>query len=92
MEDFDRRVAEQLGRRVRRRRHFLDLSQENLADRAGTHHTLISLYERGKRMPLTSTLIKLAAALDVSVDQLVAGVEWEVPGPPLRDPEADADA
>ncbi|HEY2479012.1 MAG TPA: hypothetical protein VGI17_09795 [Solirubrobacterales bacterium] len=35
-------------------------------------------------MPLTSSLVKLAAALVVSVDQLVAGIEWKVAGPPLR--------
>ncbi len=81
MDEFDRRVKEQLGRRVRRRRHFLDLSQETLAERAGIHHTQISIYENGQRMPLTATLVRLAAALDVSVDQLLAGIEWEVVAP-----------
>ncbi|HEY2053148.1 MAG TPA: helix-turn-helix transcriptional regulator [Solirubrobacterales bacterium] len=87
MDEFDRRVAVQLGRRVRRRRHFLDLSQEALAHRAGTHHTQISHYENGKQLPLAGTLVKLAAALEVSVDQLLAGVEWEVRGPRLGDPD-----
>lgn len=87
MDDFDRRVTEQLGRRIRRRRHFLDLSQEDLADRAGIHRTQISFYEQGRRMPLASTLVRLAAALGVSVDQLLVGVEWEAAGPPLRGPE-----
>jgi transcriptional regulator with XRE-family HTH domain len=85
MDEFDRRVARQLGRRVRRRRHFLDLSQEALAERTGIHRTQFSLYESGERMPLTSTLIKLADGLGVSVDQLLVGIEWEVVGPPLRD-------
>jgi transcriptional regulator with XRE-family HTH domain len=89
MDDFDRRVARQLGRRVRRRRHFLDLSQEALAERTGIHRTQFSLYESGERMPLTSTLIKLAAGLGVSVDQLLVGIEWEVSGPSLRDPCED---
>jgi transcriptional regulator with XRE-family HTH domain len=82
MEGFDKRVAEQLGRRVKRRRNFLDLSQEAVAERAGIHHTQISLYEHGQRMPLTSTLIKLAAALGVSVDQLVTGIVWGGGRPP----------
>jgi transcriptional regulator with XRE-family HTH domain len=89
MDEFDRRVARQLGRRVRRRRHFLDLSQEALAERTGIHRTQFSLYESGERMPLTSTLIKLAAGLGVSVDQLLVGIEWKVSGPPLRDPYED---
>ncbi|MBS1892150.1 MAG: helix-turn-helix transcriptional regulator [Actinobacteria bacterium] len=88
MEEFDRRVATQLGRRIRRRRHFLDLSQEILAERSGIHRTQFSLYENGRRMPLASSLIKLAAALEISVDQLVVGIEWPVPGPPLRVPLA----
>lgn len=80
MDEFTERLAKQLGRRVKRRRNFLDLSQEALAERAGIHHTQISLFEHGQRQPLTSTLVKLAAALDVSVEQLLVGVEWEVPG------------
>jgi transcriptional regulator with XRE-family HTH domain len=90
MDEFDRRVARQLGRRVRRRRYFLDLSQETLAHRAGIHRTQISLYESGRRMPLAATLVRLAAALGVSADQLLAGVEWEVPGPPAADAEDEA--
>jgi transcriptional regulator with XRE-family HTH domain len=89
MDEFDRRVASQLGRRVRRRRHFLDLSQEAVAERAGIHRTQISLYEKGARMPLTATLVRLAAALDVSVDQLLAGVGWEVAALPPGDPNQE---
>jgi transcriptional regulator with XRE-family HTH domain len=85
MDAFDTRVARQLGRRVKRRRNFLDLSQEALADRAGIHRTQISLYEHGARMPLVSTLIKLASALELSVEQIVVGIEWPVAGPPRTD-------
>jgi transcriptional regulator with XRE-family HTH domain len=80
MDEFDRRVAFEFGRRVRRRRHFLDLSQETLALRAGIHRTQISLYENGERMPLVSTLIRLAGGLEASTDQLLAGTRWEPPG------------
>lgn len=90
MDAFDRRVARRLGRRVRRRRRFLDLSQEALAARTGIHRTQFSLYENGERMPLASTLIKLAAGLGVSVDQLLVGIDREVAGPLLPD-EGDAD-
>jgi transcriptional regulator with XRE-family HTH domain len=86
MEDFDSHVTRQLGRRIKRRRNFLDLSQEALAERAGIHRTQISLYENGERMPLASSLIKLAAALGISVGRLVIGIDWEVvAGAPLRD-------
>jgi transcriptional regulator with XRE-family HTH domain len=83
MEGFADRVAEHVGRRIRRRRRAIDMTQERLAERAGIHRTEITLIESGRRMPLTYTLIKLAAGLGVSVDQLVAGIEWEpAEGPP----------
>jgi transcriptional regulator with XRE-family HTH domain len=88
MDDFDNRVMRQLGRRVRRRRRFLDLSQEVVAERAGIHRTMVSLYENGERQPLTTSLVRLAAALGLSVGRLLTGIGWEVPGPPLRDPRA----
>jgi transcriptional regulator with XRE-family HTH domain len=101
MDEFDERVARQLGRRVRRRRHFLDLSQETVAERAGINRTQLSLYENAKRMPRAGTLVRIAAALGVSVEQLLAGVAWEVPvhpdeedggdpegGPPVDDDDA----
>jgi transcriptional regulator with XRE-family HTH domain len=70
----------------------MDLSQEALAERAGIHRTQISLFELGERMPLTVTLIKLAAALEVSVEQLLAGIEWDVAGLPTGNrEEADPD-
>ncbi|MBS1882487.1 MAG: helix-turn-helix transcriptional regulator [Actinobacteria bacterium] len=77
MDEFEKRVAVELGRRVRRRRNFLDISQETLALRAGVHRTQISLWEHGERMPLTSTLVRLAGALESSPDQLLAGTRWE---------------
>ncbi|HEY2053947.1 MAG TPA: helix-turn-helix transcriptional regulator [Solirubrobacterales bacterium] len=80
MDEFERRVAVEFGRRVKRRRNFLDISQETLAYRAGIHRTVISRYEHGEQMPLVSTLIKLAGALEASTDQLLAGTRWEPPG------------
>jgi transcriptional regulator with XRE-family HTH domain len=77
MDEFEKRVAVELGRRIRRRRHFLDISQETVALRARVHRTQISLWENGGRMPLTSTLVRLAGALEASPDQLLAGARWE---------------
>ncbi|OJU81157.1 MAG: hypothetical protein BGO11_16115 [Solirubrobacterales bacterium 70-9] len=77
MGEFERRVAVELGRRVRRRRQFLDISQETLALRAGVYRTQISLWEHGERMPLTSTLVRLGRALEASPDQLLVGTRWE---------------
>jgi len=42
----------------------------------GLHRTEIGMLERGVRLPRVDTLIKLAGALEVSVDDLVEGIEW----------------
>ena len=52
------------------------MSQEQLAARADLHRTEIGLLENGKRAPLLETVIKLAAALEVSANDLVQGIEW----------------
>jgi transcriptional regulator with XRE-family HTH domain len=53
------------------------LSQEELAFRAAVHRTQVSLLEGGNRLPRFETLIKLAGALEVSVDTLLKGIVWE---------------
>lgn len=64
--------------RVRQARR---LSQEALAERAGVHRTQMTLLETGKRSPRIETLIKLAGALEVSVETLFEGIVFvRVPG------------
>lgn len=53
------------------------LTQEELADRCGLYRTEISLLERAGREPRLGTLVKLASALGVSVESMVAGVRWD---------------
>jgi len=52
---------------ARRRR---DLSQEQLADKAGLFKTDVSKYERGQSMPTVARLMRLADVLDVTLDWL----------------------
>lgn len=47
------------------------LTQGQLAKRAGTDSQRISKYERGVLVPTTTILVKLADALDVSLDYLL---------------------
>ena len=61
-----------LGRRVRQRRKRLGLSQEQLAERADLHWTYVSGVERGRRNPSLTTLARLAAALGLTLPQLVS--------------------
>lgn len=58
------------GRAVRKRRRELDLSQEELAERAGLHRNYISDIERGDRNPSLENIRKLAKALDMKVSAL----------------------
>jgi transcriptional regulator with XRE-family HTH domain len=51
-----------------------DYSQEDLADDARLHRTQIGMIERGQRDPRLSTLVILADALGVSLDDLAEGL------------------
>lgn len=62
-----------IGSRIRDRRVEMGLSQEMLAERADLSPTYISHIERAEKKPSLSTLIRLTAALDVTVDYLLAG-------------------
>lgn len=55
------------------------MSQGELGNLAGLHATAIGLIERGERGTRTDTLIRLAGALEVGVDELLAGIVWKPP-------------
>ena len=59
-----------LGEAVRRLRLEAKMSQEQLAEAAGTDLTQVGGVERGVRNPSYTTLLRLAAALDTSVGEL----------------------
>ena len=66
---------EQLGNRIRSKRHILNLSQEKLAEKCGFDRTYISLIERGKRNPSYTNLLKLSKGLATSVSELTLELE-----------------
>jgi transcriptional regulator with XRE-family HTH domain len=59
-----------LGEAVRRLRLEAEMSQETLAEAAGTDLTQVGGIERGIRNPSYTTLLRLAAALETSVGTL----------------------
>jgi len=59
-----------LGEAVRRLRLEAEMSQEALAEAAGTDLTQVGGVERGVRNPSYTTLLRLAAALGTSVGEL----------------------
>jgi transcriptional regulator with XRE-family HTH domain len=70
MPSKDDELAE-LGRRVRKRRKELGLTQEKLAEKAGMHRTYISKIENGRQNIASRNLMRLAAALDLDASDLI---------------------
>jgi transcriptional regulator with XRE-family HTH domain len=60
-----------LGRAIRDFRGRREISQEDLAHRAGMHRTYLGGIERGERNPSYTNLLKVARALDVDAWQLI---------------------
>ncbi len=61
---------------LRKARQKREISQEELGFRCQLHRTEISLLERGGREPRLGTIVKLAGALNVTPDELCAGMRW----------------
>lgn len=61
---------------IRERRYELDLTQKEVAERAGTSHTYISKVEGGNHMPTIPVLKRILAVLD---EELLIGIERRVP-------------
>lgn len=60
---------------LRRHRKNMDLSQEELAFRAGLSMRYISLLESGKHQPSLGTMKALADALDTSLTAMIGEAE-----------------
>jgi transcriptional regulator with XRE-family HTH domain len=69
-------IAACFGDNLARHRKRADLSQEELSHLASVHRTEVSQLERGLRLCRIDTLVKLAASLEVSADDLLAGIVW----------------
>jgi transcriptional regulator with XRE-family HTH domain len=54
-------------------RQAAGMTQEAVSDASGIHVTEVSRIERGLRDPRVSTMLRLAAALDVPASALVDG-------------------
>ena len=73
-------IAAQFGDNLIRQRKLADMSQDELSVRASVHRTEISQLERGLRIPRIDTVVKLAKSLEVSVLDLLVGIDWEPGG------------
>ena len=64
-------IRQKFGRRIRKYRLVLGLSQEELAHKADSNRTYTSDVERGERNPSIAVAGKVAAALDVKIGDLL---------------------
>jgi Predicted transcriptional regulator with C-terminal CBS domains len=70
-------IREQFGRILREMRTAKDLTQEELAFRAGMSVPYLSDIERGKSAPSLSMLADLALALETHPSELLKGLSLE---------------
>jgi transcriptional regulator with XRE-family HTH domain len=68
----DKHFLQLLGFRLRERRESMKLTQAELADKCGLHRTFIGSVERGERNVSILNLRMIAAALRVSLAELLA--------------------
>jgi transcriptional regulator with XRE-family HTH domain len=69
----DSEVLKKFGDRVRQLRKQKDISQEELAHRAGLHRTYIGMIERAEKNITLMNIEKIANALNVSIKDLFNG-------------------
>ncbi len=63
-----------IGKRIRMCREDRAWSQEALAEAVGISVTYVGMIERGEKVPRLETFVKIATALGVSADPLLADV------------------
>jgi transcriptional regulator with XRE-family HTH domain len=68
-------IREKFGFAVKARREELELTQEDLADKARIHRTYLSDVERGTRNLSLINIERLAEALSLSISELFQRVE-----------------
>jgi ribosome-binding protein aMBF1 (putative translation factor) len=72
----DLRKRNWIAAHIRERRFELDLTQRQVADRAGTSHSFVSKIEGGDHIPTIPVLKRILAVLD---EELLIGIERQVP-------------
>ncbi len=71
---MEQSVLEKFGRRVREERLKRNLSQEELAEKAGVHRTYIGMIERAEKNITLTNVEKIAIALGVEISDLFSGL------------------
>lgn len=71
--DFKRQFA----RRLKKRRHILEFSQYELADRAGMSQSALTQIECNRRAPTLETVYRLGVALNIGAKEMFMPIKYE---------------
>jgi len=71
------KFLKQFGLRLKELRGDKNLSQETLAGYCELDRTYISGLERGRRNPSLTCIFKVANGLNIEVEELIKGLEYE---------------
>jgi len=71
MENVNKAIAQTIAKL----RHEANISQEELADRAGIHRTYVSQIERSLKSPTLQVLMQIATALNTSASEIIKEIE-----------------
>ena len=66
--------AKRIGKNIRYHRNFRNLTQMELASKAGVHYTFVGHIERGSKFPSIETLLDIAKALRTMPSRLLVDV------------------
>lgn len=67
-------IQVEIGKRIRKRREEMGLTQEALADLARTHRTYIGMLERAEKRVSVETLSRIAGALNTNLSRFLEGL------------------
>jgi transcriptional regulator with XRE-family HTH domain len=70
----DAPVLRAVAAEIKARRGQLNISQEELAHRAGVHRSFVARLEVAETQPSLAVLFRLAAALDVDVGEMTSAI------------------
>ena len=69
--DMSKSILKKFGKRVREERIKQNLSQEELAEKAGVHRTYIGMVERAEKNITLQNIERISKALKISIDNLM---------------------
>jgi len=73
--DLAKKVDEQVGRQIRKRRNLLGLTQEQLADALGISYQQVQKYETAANRVSAGRLFEIATKLDTEISAFFEGLD-----------------